>query len=83
MNKIIGTFVISVNRFLCAILLIGLFGMNAVSSASAETLQGRVLGAGAPIANSTVTLWAAGTDAPVKVDEAKTDDNGTFKLDTG
>ena len=31
---------------------------------AAESLQGQVLGAGAPIANSTVTLWAATSGPP-------------------
>jgi hypothetical protein len=36
--------------------------------ASAAQIQGQVLGAGMPITNSTVTLWAAGTGAPQQLD---------------
>jgi hypothetical protein len=36
-----------------------------------------------PIAGATVTLYAAGTGAPAKLAEAKTDDQGAFKLDAG
>jgi streptogramin lyase len=46
-------------------------------------LAGTVQGAGLPIAGSTVTLYAAGTAAPSKLAEGKTDDQGAFKLDAG
>ena len=35
---------------------------------------------GAPIANSTVTLWAATAGAPAQLGQAKTDSNGQFSL---
>jgi hypothetical protein len=34
--------------------------LSAPTLAAAQTINGQVLGAGAPIAGSTVTLWAAG-----------------------
>ena len=33
-------------------------------AAAADSLKGQVLGAGAPIAKSTVTLWEAGANEP-------------------
>jgi hypothetical protein len=48
--------------------------------AFAATLTGRVLGAGAPIAGSTVTLWAASADAPKQLAQAKTGADGSFSL---
>ena len=48
--------------------------------ALAETVSGQVLGAGAPIAGSTVTLWAAGGSAPTQLGQAKTGDDGRFRL---
>ena len=48
--------------------------------ALAETVGGQVLGAGAPIAGSTVTLWAAGRSAPSQLGQAKTGDDGRFTL---
>jgi hypothetical protein len=38
--------------------------LGTIPVAEAETFNGLVLGGGAPIANSTVTLWAASAGAP-------------------
>jgi len=48
--------------------------------AAADGISGRVLGGGAPIANSTVTLWAATAGAPVELGQAKTGADGQFSL---
>ena len=48
--------------------------------AMAAELAGNVQGAGLPIADSTVTLYAAGTGAPTQLAQSKTDDNGAFNL---
>ena len=48
--------------------------------AAADSINGRVLGGGAPIANSTVTLWSATAGAPAQLGQAKTDSNGQFSL---
>ena len=47
---------------------------------AAESLQGQVLGAGAPIANSTVTLWAATSGPPAQLGQARTGADGRFSL---
>jgi hypothetical protein len=47
---------------------------------AADNINGTVLGGGAPIANSTVTLWATTAGAPAQVGQAKTDSNGQFNL---
>jgi hypothetical protein len=53
----------------------------AVAPASAQQqLQGQVLGAGAPIANATVTLWAASAAAPVQLARTQSDADGRFTL---
>jgi hypothetical protein len=53
----------------------------AVGSASAaDVIEGRVLGGGLPIANSTVTLWAASSDAPKQLAQAKTNESGSFEI---
>ena len=49
-------------------------------AAGDEVIKGQVLGGGAPIANSTVTLWEAGPGAPKQLSQAKTDGNGGFEL---
>jgi hypothetical protein len=50
------------------------------AAAAADGIQGQVLGGGAPIARSTVTLWAAGPDAPRQLAQAKTGSDGRFEL---
>lgn len=47
---------------------------------AAEALKGEVLGGGAPIADSTVTLWAAGPEAPKELGRARTNAEGRFEL---
>lgn len=55
--------------------------VSAAATAAAVSLNGQVLGAGAPIANSTVTLYAASTGAPKQMAQAKTGADGRFTLD--
>jgi streptogramin lyase len=47
---------------------------------AADILEGQVLGGGAPIAHSTVTLWAASADTPKQLAQAKTNDGGLFEI---
>jgi streptogramin lyase len=51
----------------------------AVSTLAAD-IKGQVLGGSAPIAQSTVTLWAASSDAPKQVGQTKTDKDGRFAI---
>jgi len=51
-----------------------------VSSIAANRIEGQVQGAGKPIASAEVTLWLAGADAPKKLAQAKTRDDGSFEL---
>ena len=50
-------------------------------ASGAGQIQGQVMGAGAPIANSTVTLWAATADTPKQLAQTRTGADGTFALD--
>jgi hypothetical protein len=54
--------------------------LGAKPAAAAETLKGQVLGAGAPISNSTVTLWAASAGAPKQLAQVRTGNDGRFVL---
>src|ERR1700685_2358853 len=47
---------------------------------AAENINGRVLGAGAPIANSTVTLWAASEGPPKRLAQTRTGADGRFAI---
>jgi len=57
-----------------------LAAMNANSAFCAEHLSGQVLGAGVPIASSTVVLWEGGSTTPKKLAEAKTNEQGQFEI---
>src|SRR5271167_219960 len=52
----------------------------AVLASAADSIKGRVLGGGAPIASSTVTLWAEGADAPKQLAQAQTGNDGRFEV---
>src|SRR5271167_1457286 len=57
--------------------------MGAVSAApamAAGSINGQVLGAGAPIANATVTLWAASVGAPKQLAQAQSGADGRFTI---
>src|SRR5262245_34090345 len=54
----------------------------AVAKATAGRLQGQVLGGGAPIANSTVTLWAASAGEPKQLRQIRTGADGRFAFAT-
>ena len=61
-------------------------GQTKTPNAAAEQVgdfAGKVQIAGSPVAGSTVTLYAASAGKPVQLAQAKTADNGTFKLDAG
>ena len=47
---------------------------------AADSISGRVVGAGAPIVGSTVTLWAEGSGAPRQLAQARTGADGRFML---
>jgi hypothetical protein len=50
------------------------------TQAFAADIKGQVIGGGAPIAKSTVTLWEAGADAPKQLAQTKTNDDGRFEV---
>ncbi len=47
---------------------------------AADSIQGQVLGGGAPLAKSTVILWSASVDAPKQLAQTQTGDDGRFTL---
>jgi hypothetical protein len=65
------------------LLMAGLIGYVAYgTAAAADTLKGQVQGGGQPIANSTVTLWAASSGAPTQLGQARTEADGSFTLNS-
>src|SRR5262249_10249321 len=55
-------------------------GMLSGTPSLAANIQGQVTAAGAPVADSTVTLWAAGTGAPRQLAQGQTSTDGRFTL---
>jgi hypothetical protein len=54
--------------------------MTAGRAMADETIKGQVVGGGAPIANSTVTLWQAGAGTPKQLAQTKTNGDGRFEI---
>ena len=52
-------------------------------ASAADSVKGQVLGGGAPIAKSTVTLWAASASAPKQLAQTQTGADGRFALRAG
>src|SRR5271166_2850151 len=50
------------------------------AASAADNIKGQVLGGGAPIAKSTVTLWEASADALKQLGQTKTNDDGRFEV---
>src|SRR5271167_2670206 len=50
------------------------------SAFAADHVSGQVLGANAPISKSTVVLWEASANAPKKLAETTTDEQGRFEI---
>jgi hypothetical protein len=68
-------------KFWIGLLTVGAAMMATVNPAAAQSsLKGRVLGAGAPVANATVTLLAASASAPKELARAQTGADGRFEL---
>jgi transthyretin-like family protein len=72
-------FVARFRRFALVPLVLSIVAMAGQALAD-ETIRGQVQGGGAPIANSTVTLWQARGDAPKQLAQAKTNGDGRFEV---
>ena len=54
--------------------------LSSVPTFAADSISGQVVGAGAPIVGSTVTLWAEGSGAPRQLAQARSGADGRFAL---
>ena len=54
--------------------------LSSVPTSAADSISGQVVGAGAPIVGSTVTLWAEGSGAPRQLAQARSGADGRFAL---
>jgi hypothetical protein len=75
-------FKFSKNYIAALLLTSGLLGLTCIPGSATDTLKGKVLGGGQPIANATVTLWSAGAGAPTQLGQARTDTDGSFTLNS-
>jgi hypothetical protein len=55
-------------------------GASAQTAPVSSNLKGQVLVGGRPVAESTVTLWAASANTPQKLAETKSNDDGEFEI---
>ncbi|MGA8490531.1 MAG: hypothetical protein WB711_08935 [Terriglobales bacterium] len=69
----------TVRKLILGALLVASVSMVGLASA-ADSIKGPVLGGGAPIVNSTVTLWAESADAPKQLAQAQTGNDGRFEV---
>jgi hypothetical protein len=70
----------SAERLLSAALFMGTLGFAIAPAEAAINLDGQVKAGGGPIAQSTVTLWAASANAPVQLGQATTGADGRFAI---
>lgn len=65
-------------RWIAALLVFGIAWST--PALAADSISGRVLGGGRPIAGSTVTLWSASAPTPRQLAQARTGPDGRFAL---
>ena len=63
-----------------ALSVLGLLGLASGMANAAVRIDGRVQAGGGPVADSTVTLWAASAGEPKQLAQGKTLDDGSFSL---
>src|SRR5215472_14710006 len=71
---------LSANLLTFAVLTLATCLLSAQWAFAGDTIKGQVLGGGAPIANSTVTLWQASAAAPRQLAQTKTNADGRFEM---
>ena len=65
-----------------ALAMCGLFGWACNPAAADVRIEGQVQAGGGPLANSTVTLWAANAGDPKQLAQTQTGSDGRFELGT-
>jgi len=69
-------------QIVASLLALGLFAGASGSVAAAVRIEGRVQASGAPLANSTVTLWQASAGAAKQLAQARAGADGRFELNS-
>lgn len=68
------------SRLIATLLTAALLAWACSPASAAVLIGGQVQGGGAPIANSTVTLWEASAGVPKQLAQSKTDGDGRFEV---
>src|SRR5262249_19437180 len=63
-------------------LIVGLLSFTSAPVAAAVRIEGQVRAGGGPLANSTVTLWAASAADPKRLAQTTTSSDGRFQIDS-
>ena len=75
-------FTISKAHMLSTLLTLGILGYACVPATAAVRIEGQVQAGGGPLANSTITLWAASTADPRQLAQARSSSDGRFQIDS-
>ena len=67
-------------RMVAMLVTMGAMAWTCGSTAAAVRIEGQVQAGGGPLANSTVTLWAASAGEPRQLAQARTNNDGGFEL---
>jgi hypothetical protein len=67
-------------QVLTTLLTLGVAGWTCNPTAAAVRIEGQVQAGGAPLGNSTVTLWAANAGEPRQLAQARANSDGRFEL---
>jgi hypothetical protein len=67
---------------LAILLTAGMLGFASVPAKAAIHIEGQVQAGGGPVANSTVTLWAASSAEPRQLAQARTNGDGRFDINS-
>ena len=74
-------FKIDREQIVAILMLINVLGGACARTAAADVrIDGQVQAGGGPLANSTVTLWAASAGAPTQLAQTRTNSDGRFEL---
>ena len=80
MNTIGNLWIQRGSTWVAVLMLAGLSAALVAPVRAADRIEGQVLAAGAPIANSTVTLWVETAGAPKQLAQVRTGANGRFEV---
>ena len=67
-------------QILATLLTVGVLACASAPTAAAVRIEGQVQAGGAPLANSTVTLWSASAGQPRQLAQARTNNDGGFEV---